>query len=453
MRNVSIFQGGKKMSFQGKQLPPEMVEMVVRLKNHYDQERKKSEFVSTKNPAQRTADSLGIGIATVKRIMSRYKKDDEKVVYTIKQRPGRPLSSICPIAQPIVRTFIRGENLLGRRVSIERVRRYLSSELDTDIPKTTLWRALNRWGFVHGEGRRRNSLREQDRIILARREYLRAKLSNRRRDGTLKRPEVYLDETFINKNHSCRFTWFLEEDGPLVNKPSGVGPRLIVVHAVTEKGWVDGARLVFEAKKRTGDYHGQMNWENFSNWFENQLLPNIESGSIVVLDNAGYHNVLATDTVPNNSFTKEQLRQWLTRNKYPWREDMLKSELLELCRRFAPAPEYKLDRIAEKRDVAILRTPPYHPELQPIETCWAVVKNHMADNCDYTMAGLRKRLPEAFGKITPNTCKGIIKKVFEQELKYWNEDEKLDELYSKDAAEEQTGSQDGEGDEFFLEAV
>jgi transposase len=432
-----------------------MVEMVVRLKNHYDEERKNSEFVSTKNAAQRTADSLGIGIATVKRIMARYKKDDEKVVYTIKQRPGRPLSSICPITQPIVRAFIRDENLRGRRVSIEKVRRYLFSELDTDIPKTTLWRALNRWGFAHGEGRRRNSLREQDRVILARREYLRAKLANRRSDGTVKRPEVYLDETFINKNHSCRFTWFLEEDGPLVNKPSGVGPRLIVVHAVTEKGWVDGARLVFEAKKRTGDYHGQMNWDNFSKWFENQLLPNIESGSIVVLDNAGYHNVLAGDTVPNNSCTKEQLRQWLTRNKYPWREDMLKSELLELCRRFAPAPEYRLDRIAEKRDVTILRTPPYHPELQPIETCWAVVKNHMANNCDYTMKGLRERLPEAFGKVTQNTCKSIVEKVFEQELKYWNEDEKLDELYSKDAAEEQIGSQwqDGEGDEFYLEAV
>ncbi len=26
-----------------------------------------------------------------------------------------------------------------------------------------------------------------------------------------------------------------------------------------------------------------------------------------------------------------------------------------------------------------MRTPPYHPELQPIETCWGVVKNHMDD--------------------------------------------------------------------------
>lgn len=443
------------MSFQGKQLPAEMVEAVVRLKKHYDEEKKTGKFVSTKGAAKRTADALGIGVATVKRIMAQYKKDGDEVVVRIKERPGRPPSSICPIAQPIVRKFIRAENLDGRRVSTDRVCRFLNSKHEIDIPKMTLWRALNRWGFNHGEGRRRNSLKEQDRIILARREYLRAKLANRNSDGTLKRPEVYLDETYINKNHSCRFTWYLKDDGPLVNKPSGVGPRFILVHAITENGWVDGAQLVFEAKKRTGDYHGQMNWDNFSTWFKIQLLPNIPSGAIVILDNARYHNVLDSDVIPNKSSRKDQLRTWLTRNGYPWREDMLKSELFELCARLAPAPEFKLDKIAEQHDISILRTPPYHPELQPIETCWAVLKNHMADNCDFTMAGLRKRLPEAFSKVTADNCKAIISKVFKQEEKYWIEDEKLDEIYSKNAEEEYLGKDafESQGDEFYLEAV
>ena len=442
------------MSFQGKQFPAEMVEAVVRLKKHYDKERKAGKFVSTKDAANRTANALGIGVATVKRIMARYKKDGNEVIVRIKQRPGRPPSRICPIAQPIVREFIRTENLTGRRVSIDRVCKFLISEHGIDIAKMTLWRALNRWGFNHGEGRRRDSLKEQDRVILARREYLRAKLANRNPDGTLKRPEVYLDETYINKNHSCRFTWYLKEDGPLVNKPSGVGPRLILVHAITEKGWVGGAQLVFEAKKRTGDYHGQMNWENFSKWFKTQLLPNIPQESIVILDNAKYHNVLE-DVIPNKSSKKEQLRHWLTYNGYPWREDMLKSELLELCTRLAPAPEYKLDLLAAEHGISILRTPPYHPELQPIETCWAVVKNHMADNCDFTMAGLRNRLPEAFSKVTSDTCKEIISKVFDQEKRYWSEDETLDEIYSQNAGEEYIGGHtfESQGEEFYLEAV
>jgi transposase len=427
------------MSFQGKQLSAEMIEMIVRLKEHHDKERSRSKSVPTKDPAARTATALGVGVATVKRVMAQYTKSGEKVITRPAIRSGRPPSAIDINLQPVIRQFIRSENLGGRRVSIERVGAFLSSEHGIDIPKTTLWRALNRWGFTHGEGRRRDSLKEQDRVIMARRDYLRAKRANRNPDGTLKRPEVYLDETYINRNHSSPFTWYLEEDGPLVNKPSGVGPRLIVVHAITKDGWVDGAQLVFEAKKRTGDYHGQMNWDNFSKWFRFQLLPNIPSDSIVILDNARYHNVFIDGFFPNKSSSKRQLKLWLTRNGYPWREDMLKSELLDLCTRLAPVPEYRLDQIAAKHSLSILRTPPYHPELQPIETCWAVVKNYMADNCDFTMAGLRARLPDAFAKITPDTCKEIIAKIIEQEDRYWSEDERLDDTYTANAEEEYVG--------------
>lgn len=428
------------MPLQGKQFSPEMIEMVVHLKSHFDEERKSQKTVSTKDSAGRTAAGLGIGVATVKRIMSRYSRSGEQVVVLSAKRPGRPPESLLENLQPVVRQFIRTENLKGRRVSIDRVGRFLLSEHGIDIPKMTLWRGIKRWGFSHGEGRRRNSLKEQDRVILARRNYLRAKRSNRNADGTLKRPEVYLDETYINRNHSNRFTWYLDEDGPWVNKPSGVGQRLILVHAITENGWVDGAELVFEAKKRTGDYHGQMNWENFSKWFLFQLIPNIEPGSMIILDNARYHNVFVEDSVPNSGNKKEQLRSWLSHNGYPWREDMLKSELLELCARLAPLPEFRLDKLAKEYGISILRTPPYHPELQPIETCWAVVKNYMADNCDFSMSGLRKRLPEAFSKVTSSTVREIIGKVVEQEDKYWREDEKLDQEYTKDSDEEYVGS-------------
>jgi transposase len=443
------------MSFQGKQLSAEMIETVVRLKQHYDKERQLGKLVPTKDAAGRTAKSLGLGVATVKKIMSRYTKSDETVVVHYKKPPGRPPERICPGVQPIVRQFVRTENLNGRRVSIDRVLKFLKKEHQVEIPKTTFWRALDRWGFTHGEGRRRDSLKEQDRVITARRNYLRAKLSNRNPDGTLKRPEVYLDETYINKNHSCRFTWYLDEDGPLVNKPSGVGPRLILVHAITKDGWVEGAELVFEAKKRTGDYHGQMNWDNFSKWFESQLLKNIPPDSIIICDNAKYHNVLENNSFPTQCSKKDELRGWLERNGYPWREDMLKSELYELCKRLAPAPEFRLDRIAAKKGFTILRTPPYHPELQPIETCWAVVKNYMADNCDYTMKGLRDRLSEAFLKVTPRTCGDIIAKVSKQEDKYWSEDEALDELYAESAEEGYVSRSliESLGEESYLEAV
>ena len=91
------------------------------------------------------------------------------------------------------------------------------------------------------------------------------------------------------------------------------------------------------------------------------------------------------------------------------------------------------------QNVSILRVPPYHPELQPIEACWAVVKNYMAEHCDFTMQGLRKRLPEAFARVSPEIVQEIIAKGIEREDKDWSEDETLDNQYALNAEEEYTG--------------
>ena len=75
---------------------------------------------------------------------------------------------------------------------------------------------------------------------------------------------------------------------------------------------------------------------------------------------------------------------------------------------------------------SILRTPPYHPELQPIETCWAIVKNHIAQHNDCTMKKVQFLLEEGFAKVNEKTCQKLIQKVKLQEDTFWDEDnEKL----------------------------
>jgi len=234
------------VSQPGKQLTPEVVDLVVHLNLRYVEERKAARYVSTRNPTRRTAEGLGLGERTIKRIMAGHARC--KPTHQAR-RPGRPHSSIDIGLQPAVREFVRIENLSGQRVSVARVRSYLADEFQVDIPKMTLWRALKRWGFTYGQGHRRDSLKEKDYLIQARREYLRLKRKNRGPNELPKRPEVYLDETFINKNHSARYTWYKVEDGPWVNKPSGVGPRLIVVHAMTSDGWVKVQSWCFKRKR------------------------------------------------------------------------------------------------------------------------------------------------------------------------------------------------------------
>jgi len=103
-------------------------------------------------------------------------------------------------------------------------------------------------------------------------------------------------------------------------------------------------------------------------------------------------------------------------------EAMIKAELLAVCCQLCPKPAYALDRLAEAAGHHILRTPQYHPELQPIENCWAVIKNHCAAQCDYTMAGLRVHLEDGFAKVTPATCQAAIAAMREEEDRYWQED-------------------------------
>ena len=115
-----------------------------------------------------------------------------------------------------------------------------------------------------------------------------------------------MDETWVNQNHCTDYMW-LPNDGYYAPKiPSGKGKRLIVLHAGTRsEGVIDGCDLVFLAKSKDGDYHQEMNSVVFLEWFENQLMPGLKNHSLVVLDNASYHNVKTEDTVcPNFSQKK-----------------------------------------------------------------------------------------------------------------------------------------------------
>lgn len=84
----------------------------------------------------------------------------------------------------------------------------------------------------------------------------------------------------------------------------------MIVHAGSENGFVPNASLIFKAGQASGDYHGQMNKENFCKWLEEKLLPNIPPNSVIVLDNAPYHSVQENKT-PTKSSSKKDIMDWL----------------------------------------------------------------------------------------------------------------------------------------------
>lgn len=412
------------MSQQGRALSPDVKKMIVQVKKYFD--RTKHDSIEQQPSAKRTANALDISLTSVERVMADFNRDPTSLEQPIKMK-GRPDHVMPDSLQSVIREYVRAANKEGTYITLDMLRQELIEATSlNDLNIRTLGRALERWGFTFGKGIRSQYLKEKDYVITARQRYIRRKRENRKGTGSI-RPEVYFDESYINKNHSTDFTWYLEEGGPFLQKPTGHGERLIIINAITKDGWVPNAKLVYKSTKKTGDYHGQVNYELFRKWFIEKLLPNIPKNSLIIMDNAPYHNALSADSAPIASSKKEDIRRWLAKNNVPLAEDCLKLEMIELLNKIAPAPTYAIDVIAEQAGHEILRIPPYHPELQPIETCWGIVKNQVARNCDFTMANLLTQLETAFKSVTHHTCEGLIKKMRQIEDEFWVADANLDE--------------------------
>jgi len=411
------------ISSRGRPLSPETKKLVVSVKQYFDGKK----FKPMEPSVKRTADAFGIGVATVKRVMADYNRDPKLLDEPAKTR-GRPVHAVSATHQEAVRAYIRSANKQGQYITLSDIGDFLKERSEEELFHiATLSRTLNRWGFEFGKGTRSQHLKEKDYVIAARQGYLRKKRDNRASGEDTIRPEVYLDESYVNKNHSNDFIWYSGENGPWVQKPTGKGERLIIINAITKSGWVPGAKLIFKSTRKTGDYHGQMNWDLFKKWFVEMLLENIPPNSLIIMDNASYHNTLSEHSPPTPLCSKKKIMEWLEQNKIYCRHDCVKPELVEILKKLAPEPSYAIDEIARSCGHEVIRTSPYHPELQPIEICWGVVKNHIARNSDFTMKNLIEQLNAGFDKVTDKTCAEIIKNVRKIEDEFWTADLKFDE--------------------------
>ena len=102
---------------RGKEISAEVAEVVVQLKSYFDTEKRC--IGVEKDSYERTAAALGIGVATVKRTLARYNRTGT-VVPNTRKHPGRKPNDSVEGVQGLVRDFVRGQNLIGRRVSIEK---------------------------------------------------------------------------------------------------------------------------------------------------------------------------------------------------------------------------------------------------------------------------------------------------------------------------------------------
>ena len=74
-------------------------------------------------------------------------------------------------------------------------------------------------------------------------------------------------------------------------------------------GVYPSCKAYFQNKSESGDYHKEMNADNFFKWVRERLIPKLPAKSVVIIDNAPYHNI-HTDKCPTTATRKADIQAW-----------------------------------------------------------------------------------------------------------------------------------------------
>jgi len=241
----------------------------------------------------------------------------------------------------------------------------------------------------------------------------------------------------------------LVQHSPLLLE-SANGKRLIIIHAMSQDGMLDvedavgsnflheqtpTAQFVFEAASYDdSDYHNSIDGEAFTLWVKNRLIPTFQrlypsKKMIIVMDNASYHKPRGYDWVTPYKMNKVQCASFFEAQgvasikvQRDGTELNFHHHTFNLHARNKAAPTLKelqqavrshlhanphinrteVDKILFPLEYSIVWTPPFVPEVQPIELIWAHVKSVVASRytLNRTIDQIRQQTDDALDTIT-----------------------------------------------------
>ncbi|XP_072380782.1 uncharacterized protein [Diabrotica undecimpunctata] len=175
--------------------------------------------------------------------------------------------------------------------TVKRIHRTFAEEYNYSGSIESLRTVIGKMGFRWRKTRANRKLLMQKPNI----QHLRDRNSNRNAN----RPIIYMDETYVHSSHTYQKSWS-DSSNKGIQKPVSKGQMFVIVHAGGESGFVKNAYLRYKPTINTGDYHDAMNYDNYKKWLRDKLIPNLPPNSVLVFDNAPYHNV-QTEKCPTMS--------------------------------------------------------------------------------------------------------------------------------------------------------
>lgn len=303
----------------------------------------------------------------------------------------------------LIRDFVRQKRLNRERVTATEVLHFLHEnnlisvkthssgdfdERDYANALRAVQRLLRRNGFQRGP--KTGAVRINPNHVAARNRYLRILLENRALPPNLRLTEVYSDESYLHHHHRLDYhTLYHPLDKNYTEaKPPRKGKRVCFVAAIRGGGRSHNASLVpgsfwmftpTNASHHKGDYHRVFNSVNYVEWFRTCLLPNLESPSLIIIDNASYHKRKPADTPVVHRMKKAQVLAALDEVGISYHEKITAVEAKQMLKKWQDENiEMEIVQLAQAEGHSVLFTPPCYSDLQPIELVWASVKGRVA---------------------------------------------------------------------------
>lgn len=396
--------------------------MVIRFRDYF---RSQDPLICETDLDKKVAGIAAIPASAVKRMRLQADKNELVSPPAKRKRRSYVLDGTDGFSRDCIRRELYGFYETGNLPTLDALLEKVSDPpINFKGSRSSLYNLLVKMGFKYRKIQSgRHILMEREDIVAARCKYLRITENNR--NSSNPRHLIYLDETWVNQNECVNKCWTTSEGkiGPKLK--TGRGERFIILHAGGEDGFVPGGLLLFRSKNgNKGDYHDSMNHLCFRQWFVEQLLPNIPDNCLIVMDNAPYHSKI-TNKAPNRNNNKTDIIQWLVANNVVHDRSETKYELLQLVAQNKYKEKYEIDEIARSRGHEVLRLPPYHCNLNPIELIWAQVKTEIKkknSNSDQTLKRIENLTKTAINNVSPENWRKCIRHTKEIEDKYRKND-------------------------------
>lgn len=351
---------------------------------------------NVKQIQRRTSNATQTCTTTVRRIV-KDKANDSKLKTPGKKRIGRKrVTGFDNYKLGLMKRFIHTYHLtFDEYPTLGKLKHKLQSTFNFKGSYSSLRKILFKMGFHWKRTEDKNRiLVEHSHVRLKRIEYLK-QLKKYHQEG---RTVVFTDELYLERAREQK----------MISKSQCV----TVIHAASESSFIPDALLVCKSQ----DAHSNISGEFYLDWLENQLIPNLPPQSVVVVDTSPPHN-MEYDPAPNYNARKCDMQAWLDNKKIQYEPDMYKPQLFQLIKDNKDSfKQLTLDKLLTDNGHDILRLPPFHSDLNPIEMVWTAIRTHASDNCkDFDVHKVIDLVKEKMNAISPEDWKKMCAEVKEIE--------------------------------------